>query len=133
MASGVANRWNRDQEYVIYTSESRSLALLEMMAHRVCIRPHDDYMLLTIQIVDALVIHVEEWGRVPDEPNMKNLHETQEVGSAWYRACASLVLRVPSVLVAQEYNYVVHANHPDFHRKVTIARCAPYLWDSRLV
>lgn len=132
-ASGIANRWNRDQEYVIYTSESRSLALLEMMAHRACIRPHDPYMLLTIQIMAATVIQVEEWAQVPEVLDMRNLHVTQAMGSSWYRSGVSLVLRVPSVLVGQEYNYILHTGHPDFVKKISIATCTAYRWDSRLI
>jgi RES domain-containing protein len=31
-ASGAPNRWNKDNEYVIYTSQSRALCTLEMVA-----------------------------------------------------------------------------------------------------
>ncbi|SFQ42232.1 hypothetical protein SAMN04515674_11833 [Pseudarcicella hirudinis] len=32
-ASGVANRWNKDDEFVIYAGASISLSTLELVAH----------------------------------------------------------------------------------------------------
>ena len=34
VASGFRNRWNEDGQFVIYTSDSRSLACLENLVHR---------------------------------------------------------------------------------------------------
>lgn len=49
-ASGVANRWNKDDEYVIYTGESIALSTLELVAHRSSIIIKSDYKLLFIQL-----------------------------------------------------------------------------------
>src|SRR5438309_11866205 len=51
-ASGVANRWNMDREYVIYTGSSRSLSTLEMVVHRGGIMPYEPYKVMIIHIPD---------------------------------------------------------------------------------
>jgi len=42
-----------------------------------------------------------------------------------------LVLKVPSAVVQEEYNYLVNPNHRDFH-KVKIIAVEPFTFDERL-
>lgn len=49
-ASGVANRWNKNDEFVIYTGSSRALSTLELVVHRSAIRIDNSYKLLVIEI-----------------------------------------------------------------------------------
>ena len=39
LASGLANRWNREGQKIIYCASSRSLASLELLVHRSRIIP----------------------------------------------------------------------------------------------
>ena len=56
----------------------------------------------------------------------------QEIGSEWYQQKKSLVLQVPSVIVPQEFNYIININHPEFNDKITLIRQEEFLLDSRL-
>ncbi len=49
-ASGVAARWNPDGQYVLYTAGSRSLATLEMVAHRSALLSGCNYKMMVISI-----------------------------------------------------------------------------------
>ncbi|WP_313255113.1 hypothetical protein [Empedobacter sp.] len=49
-ASGVANRWNKNDEFVIYTGSSRALSTLELVVHRSSISIDNSYKLLVIEI-----------------------------------------------------------------------------------
>ena len=42
-ASGVANRWNKNDEFVIYTASSRALSTLELVVHRNYINIDNSY------------------------------------------------------------------------------------------
>ena len=42
-ASGTANRWNKKDQFVIYTGGSRSLSTLETVAHRSAINLSSPY------------------------------------------------------------------------------------------
>lgn len=55
----------------------------------------------------------------------------QELGDAWARAHASAVLRVPSIVVEGEHNYVLNPNHPDFP-KIEVHGPQPFDFDPRL-
>ncbi len=52
-SSGKPNRWNKDNEFVIYTGSSRSLSTLELVVHRKSIKPFANYRLLVISFADV--------------------------------------------------------------------------------
>ncbi len=57
----------------------------------------------------------------------------QEIGSIWYERKETLILRVPSAVIVQEYNYIFNMEHPDFANEVRLAQVEDYFWDDRLV
>jgi RES domain-containing protein len=55
----------------------------------------------------------------------------RKIGDDWFRQASSAVLKVPSVIVVLEYNYLLNPLHPDF-KKITIGPPTPFLFDPRL-
>ncbi|MCH8318569.1 MAG: RES domain-containing protein [Bacteroidetes bacterium] len=47
-SSGTANRWNFNNQYVLYTGSSRSLSTLELVVHRSAIEPTFTYKVLSV-------------------------------------------------------------------------------------
>lgn len=58
--------------------------------------------------------------------------ELQLLGSKWYQSNSSLVLKVPSAVIPNEYNFLINTNHPDFESKISLVRTEDYFWDERL-
>ncbi len=133
-ASGASNRWNKKDEFVIYTGSSRSLSTLEMVAHRSYINISSQYKLLIILITDESLIKEIEFNDLPE--NWKSIEayvELQEIGSKWYRSNESLVLKVPSSIIQQEYNYIINTNHPMFATHIILKDVDDFVWDNRLL
>jgi RES domain-containing protein len=136
MASGASARWNLEQQYVIYAGASRSLCALELTVHRSGIRPDFSYRMMVVNISDAkkfYTIYTED-----DLPNKwrndKMYPALQQIGSDWYENNKSLVLKVPSAIIPQEYNYIINTRHPDFTSKnVMLLRQEDFFWDRRLL
>ena len=134
-ASGIANRWNKNEEFVIYTGGSRSLSTLELVVHRTGISIDNSYKLMVIEIDctedDILEITSKDipknWRTVEAYPRL------QEIGSKWYKSKKELVMKVPSAVIPKEYNYLIHTKHPDFEKKVKIYEIEDYQWDKRLL
>lgn len=134
-ASGIANRWNKDDEYVIYAGSSISLSILEMVAHRNTILSHERYKLLYIEVdvtqKDIKSIGIKElpgaWRSLQQFPTL------QHIGSERYHDNKKLLLEVPSVHVPEEHNYLINSLHPDFIKKVKLVRAVPFSWDKRLL
>jgi len=134
-ASGRSNRWNFDDEFVIYTGCSRSLSTLELIVHANAVSPAFSYKVMIISIADEenLFTHILQANLPKDWRNMTAYPSLQQLGSAWYQGNQSLVLKVPSAVIPKEYNYLVNFNHPDFKKKVSLVRTKDYFWDERLV
>ena len=56
---------------------------------------------------------------------------TREYGREWLRSAASAVLRVPSAVIATEFNYVINVRHPQF-ALISFGAPEPFRFDSRL-
>jgi len=132
-ASGASNRWNKKDEFVIYTGSSRSLSTLEMVAHRSYINISSQYKLLIILITDESSIKEIDINDLPE--NWKSIEayvELQEIGSKWYHPNESLVLKVPSAIIPQEFNYIINTKHPLFSTHIILKEVDDFAWDNRL-
>ena len=57
--------------------------------------------------------------------------ETKAIGDRWIKQRHSLVLKVPSVVVPEEFNYLINPAHSDLAR-IEIGRPVVYHFDPRL-
>src|SRR6266545_310148 len=128
-AKKAGGRWNSLGVAVIYTSGSLSLALVEILVHLTSeILPV--YSALRVEFDESLVTTAPaalpaNWRDSP--PPL----ETQAIGDRWVADLTSVVLQVPSVVVPDEFNYVLNPSHPHF-RHVTIGPPSSFPFDPRL-
>jgi RES domain-containing protein len=127
-------RWNHKNIPVIYAAESRSLAALEFLVH-VSLFPilPNNLSIACLEIPEDIVAErikgadlPRNWRDYPAPPALADL------GSEWAMAMRSLLLRVPSVVVVDEFNMLINPNHPEMKR-VTISRVERFFFDRRLV
>ena len=64
---------------------------------------------------------------------METFATLQQIGAKWYNEQRTLLLKVPSIIIPYEYNYVINTEHPDFKTDVVLARVEDYYWDNRLL
>ncbi len=132
--SGRENRWNKSGEMVLYFGSSRSLSTLEMIVHRSSIKPTENYKVMIVSIADN--DKLTQQIQLSDLPlNWRTLDAysiLQEIGSEWYNSKRTLILKVPSAIIVNEYNYVVNVEHPDFKNYISLVRVEDYFWDDRL-
>ncbi|RYE32594.1 MAG: RES domain-containing protein [Sphingobacteriaceae bacterium] len=135
IASGSANRWNKNEQYVIYTGNSRALATLELVVHRNNLMPLFTYKIMVISIADEeeLITSIQQKNLPENWRSIIAYSQLQQIGSDWYKSKQSLILKVPSAVISQEYNYLINTKHPDFLEKVNLVRTEKYFWDERLI
>ncbi len=68
----------------------------------------------------------------PDWQRLSQPQPTAALGQAWLAAGRSLALRVPSVLVPQEYNLLLNPVHPEFREVSLVGEPEPFQFDERL-
>ena len=106
-------RWNPKGWEVVYTAESQSLALLELMVQDDPLRAH--YVLISAEIPAEVAQTRIEAAQLPaDWRTMGARDVLQDLGAAWLQAAATAVLSVPSAVVPAERNYLLNPRHPDF-------------------
>lgn len=133
-SSGVANRWNKNGQYVLYAGSSRSLSTLELIVHRGSIVPEIEYKIVVISISDnddlirkILVSDLPaNWRKMSAYPLL------QEIGSVWYENQETLLLMVPSAIIPYEFNFIINTEHPDFLENIDLIRREDFFWDTRL-
>ena len=125
-------RWNSPGVAVVYASESRALATLEILAGLQTNSPLPEYVLIPAEFDEPIIVAVEpedlsaDWRRNPPPPS------TQRLGDDWIASGASAVLRVPSALVPQESNYLFNPRHPAFS-EIRVGQPEGAAMDPRLI
>jgi RES domain-containing protein len=127
-------RWHRKGNLVIYTSEHASLAAWEKIVHVSNFENLPDNLLLVkIEIPDGIEIQtvpttvlVSGWNGFPFAT------ETANYGTAFLRGKTHLALKVPSVIIPDEFNIILNPLHPDILRCKVISTI-PFMYDKRVV
>ena len=111
--SGRAQRWNPTGVPLLYTSEHRSLAFCEVLAHfnELSIFP-SNYEFITYEVDSAVVPWEPVIADLPAGWNDPKpyLPRVQAYGQAFHDS-DHLLLRVPSVVIPQEWNYLINPRH----------------------
>jgi RES domain-containing protein len=118
-------RWNSKGVRVVYASGSLSLAALEVMVHThfySALKDFDPGLSQSITIEDLS----DTWKADPIPQSLKNM------GDRWIYNQESVILKVPSVIIPVEYNYLINPSHPDFE-KVVIHSPQKFAFDPRLL
>lgn len=125
-------RWNERATAVVYLGGTLSLAALETFVHLSAADVHLEFVAIEVVIPEEIRVSQLPRGRLPAnwraEPPPA---ETKTIGSSWVRAGETLLLRVPSVIVPRESNYLLNPAHPDFLR-VRIRPPEPFGFDRRM-
>jgi RES domain-containing protein len=132
VASGNPARWNSKDVKVIYTSSSRSLACLENIVHRNSRGLNAQYRTILIDIPNNLIIEqISRKSLLPGWHEFQNISATQKIGDEWVAKNKSAILQVPSVIIPEEFNYVLNPAHKDF-AKIKYLRNEAFDFDGRL-
>jgi RES domain-containing protein len=123
-------RWNRKGTAVVYTSESRALCALEVLANADELA--GDYVATPIEIPDDIAVTVIPISDLPPGWNASPpIDATRQIGTNWAVGLRAAVLSVPSAVIPQERNYIFNPAHPDFQR-IRFFDPEPFYFDDRL-
>lgn len=130
-AAKFGNRWNSKGIEMIYTAESRALAMAEVVVHISLAALPRDYMMIEIEIPNDVSIETFDTTQLPANwrSNPPQVH-TQRIGDDFIISLESCVLKVPSVVVPGDYNFLINPHHPQFN-KIKIAEATSFLFDER--
>ncbi|MDV7105893.1 RES family NAD+ phosphorylase [Vibrio sp. TH_r3] len=126
-----AGRWHERGALACYLASTRSLAVLERMVHE-SLSDMPNLVMLTIWIPDDVSIErysidqlPKGWDTIPDAGISRPL------GQEFFTRGESLLMQIPSAIVAEEYNFVLNPCHQDV-AKIKVVESRDYFYDSRL-
>lgn len=125
-------RWNSKGLPVVYTSDSVSLAALELLVHLKRQEVLVHYVGFRLELADSQVLDLEQeilpadWLDDPPPPS------TADIGDGWLESGLSLALAVPSVIVPEQHNILLNPKHADFQAVADKAVSSPFEFDMRL-
>ena len=124
-------RWNLIGTPCIYCSESRALSVLQYAANLRLDEMPSDLSITIYSIPDKSWKQFGEsdlpknWKLKPVPQNVKEWGNMQLTESKW------LALKIPSVIIPTEFNFILNPLHPDF-KKVKIKGVQSFQFDSRV-
>jgi RES domain-containing protein len=124
-------RWNHIHTGCLYTSATRSLALLEFSVNVNRMLAPKSLSLVAIEIPEKniLVLNTadlpENWQEVPVPGS------TRDFGTGLLREARYPVIAIPSVVVPEEYNYLLNPLHKD-HVKCRTVTINELSFDGRI-
>ncbi|MBU2708714.1 RES family NAD+ phosphorylase [Zooshikella marina] len=130
-AEQAGGRWNRKGIPVLYTSDSPSLAALEILVHTNSI---DDlvnqYCLFQINIPDNAV-EVFDTADIDNDWKSSTYSEATQFLGEYMLEQGILAVKVPSVVVPMQYNIVLNGSH-SLYNMLETTDPEPFLFDTRL-
>lgn len=125
-------RWNSPGCRVVYAGETFAGALLEMLVHTRIGSVPRTHAWIAIEIPPGVSLEDVTPDAIPGW-NTDDSPAARHFGDEWYRSQRSLVLLVPSVVVASGMgrNILFNQDHPEFVQ-LRASEPQPVVWDERL-
>lgn len=124
-------RFNSEGIPLVYTSGSLSLAMLEIIVQSNGRDYFKQCAVFNAEIPENLIATPElkelpkEWNQIPYGK------QPQQFGDEWIKSGNKPVMRVPSVVVPVEYNFLINPMHPEFS-KIKFYETENISFDTRL-
>ena len=128
-ARRYGGRWNSKGNAVLYCSCAISLSLLELLIHKASYDEIKTNILLTIKTPDITVKTLSDTGLKQNWQS--DIDYCRFIGDSWLNSGESLLLKLPSAIIHQEYNILINPAHPDF-KTVDIVSTLFFEFDARL-
>ncbi|TAE22515.1 MAG: RES domain-containing protein [Cytophagales bacterium] len=130
-AKRAGGRWNYPGTPVVYSAQTGSLAVLEVLQY-VDVTDIRKFSMLTIDVPDEAHMQRVSLARLPDNwQNFPYPNETKEIGRLWLEKGESLLLEVPSAVYPDESNWLINPLH-SMADQVRIVSVKPFVFSDRL-
>ncbi len=123
-------RWNRKGTACLYTSSSRSLAILEFSVNVSLDDIPRTLSMVTIRVPDQVLELAQQdlpgnWKDIPAPGS------TRDFGTKLLQEGKHLVIRLPSTVIPQEFNYIINPDHKD-HKLCKVVAIDDLVYDVRI-
>ncbi len=125
-------RWHTRGHPIVYLAETPSAAMLEILVHLEI--EEDDlpttYKLLKVEVDSAILFHTVELVTLPKDWRIQPL-VTRSIGDEWLTKGNTALLRIPSAIMPETWNWLLNPRHSDAVR-ISILSVSTHHYDARL-
>ncbi len=124
-------RWNNVGTRCIYASETRALAVLEFIVNTPASEMPEDLVLITLKVPEEVNL-VHQPKDLPDDWNLKRAPlSTRNFGDKLLNDGTHLLIRLPSVVIPEEYNCIINPLHAAI-KGIKVENITPFSLDERV-
>lgn len=124
-------RWNHRLTPCLYTSGSRSLALLEYSVNIISTFMPNDLCMVSIVVPNFKILQLSISELPQDWSNSPAPNSTKDMGTSILHLKKHCVIAVPSAILSTEYNYLLNPLHRDY-QKIKIESIEIFSFDKRI-
>ncbi|AZI25898.1 RES domain-containing protein [Pedobacter sp. G11] len=131
-AKMFGGRWNSAGTPMHYMAENRALAALEVLVNIDNVSDTSQLCLSIFELSDESIELCnlnqlpKNWRAYPSS------FELQKIGDEFVKTNKYLLLRVPSAIIEDEFNFLMNVNHP-LAENIKILEIKPFSFDNRLL
>jgi RES domain-containing protein len=127
-----AGRWHELGDRVVYVADSEALAALEILVRLSSVGQFPDFICIKASIPEHCILNISDFHQLPADWNRQDPIESRAIGTRWLRLGSSAALKVPSVVIPRESNYMLNPAHPRFP-EIELSKSLPFEFDVRLL
>ena len=125
-------RWNSEGKSMVYMASSRALAVLEVLVHLPPLLLPDNFCVAEVEVPKNSILTLDIKSLPDNWQDASSPAELKTLGNQFIKETKYLMMKVPSSVVPEEYNYLLNPWHPDIKR-VKILNTHPFTFDDRLI
>jgi RES domain-containing protein len=125
-------RWNSEGKSMVYLASSRALAVLEVLVHLPALVLPDNFCIAEIKVPENSVLTLNVESLPANWQDASPPAELKTLGNQFIKETKYLMMKVPSAVVPEEFNYLLNPWHTDI-KKVSIVHTHPFSFDDRLI
>jgi RES domain-containing protein len=125
-------RWNSVGQSMVYLASSRALAVLEVLVHLSPTIFPNDFCLVELEAPDNDVLNIDINTLPHNWQDLSAPGALKQLGNDFLKRKEHLFMKVPSVIVPDDFNYLLNPLHPKASQ-VKLVNQQVFSFDERLV
>jgi RES domain-containing protein len=117
---------------VVYAADSEALAALEILVHLSSVEQFPEHICVKASIPESFVVDIRDFDQLAVDWNRRDPGETRAIGTRWLIEGSSAALKVPSIVVPRESNYMFNPARPRF-QEIEVSEPLGFEFDIRLL
>lgn len=131
-AANEGGRWNSEGVFALYISESRALAMLELLVHVDETELPPNLFVMTIEVDDSVSFLEITDEELPGDWRQPENLVLKQIGDKIFKEQNFIGIKARSAVMPPEFNYVLNPLFPRFYDLVKVTHIADYAPDTRL-